>query len=281
MADNNGVTSYSEAIKNTSRRRVGKALAAGLVKRMGRSVLYLPTVDRKRLAVFAHHGCLTCVTLLRACGVQVWKHSEPTIHIGVDGNNSRCKMPDVKMHREPYTVNRYGLATALQATIRGIQCVESHLERVVILDSVLQKRLVAFEDLQREIKRIGDTRLTAGLRDADGKARSGMETLARLELQKLGLDVRPGEVIPGVGEVDLLVGEKLIIELDGYEWHSDKTAFAKDRARSRAATMLGMDTLRFTFADVTEPGFLASEVQRYFATRDRGNVHERTYLVHE
>jgi very-short-patch-repair endonuclease len=45
----------------------------------------------------------------------------------------------------------------------------------------------------------------------------------------------------------LFEAEKVIIELDGYEFHKDKTAFATDRERDAATLALGYVTLRVTW----------------------------------
>lgn len=95
-----------------------------------------------------------------------------------------------------------------------------------------------------------------------------METLGRIELRKIpGLEVKCGVVIEGVGEVDLLINGRLIVELDGYEYHQSKKEFYNDRARSRAAMLLGYDTMRFTFEDVTNKGYLGAQICDYFRTK--------------
>ena len=53
-------------------------------------------------------------------------------------------------------------------------------------------------------------------------------------------------MVEGVGRVDFLVGDRLIIELDGYEFHSDRTEYRNDRARWNRATARGFITLRIT-----------------------------------
>ncbi len=53
-------------------------------------------------------------------------------------------------------------------------------------------------------------------------------------------------VVEGVGRVDFLVGDRLIVELDGYEFHSGRAEYRNDRARWNRATARGLVTLRIT-----------------------------------
>lgn len=59
----------------------------------------------------------------------------------------------------------------------------------------------------------------------------------------------PQARIPGVGHVDLLVGESQIIECDG-EVHHSGTQFRTDRARDLAARDLGYDVLRLSYEQI-------------------------------
>ncbi|HEV7624809.1 MAG TPA: DUF559 domain-containing protein [Amnibacterium sp.] len=67
-------------------------------------------------------------------------------------------------------------------------------------------------------------------------------------MQQLGLLVEPQVEIAGVGRVDLLVERRLIVELDGREYHAGR--FERDRTRDAAAALRRYRTLRFTWAQV-------------------------------
>jgi very-short-patch-repair endonuclease len=56
--------------------------------------------------------------------------------------------------------------------------------------------------------------------------------------------------LPSIGRVDLVVGDRLIIELDGREHHSGGDAFALDRRRDAMAAAQGFRILRFSYAQV-------------------------------
>ena len=71
--------------------------------------------------------------------------------------------------------------------------------------------------------------------------------LDRLVLEVL-VEVAP--VIEGVGETDLLVEGWLIVESDGYEFHSSREQFDKDRCRDQRALAAGYVPIRLSAADV-------------------------------
>lgn len=65
---------------------------------------------------------------------------------------------------------------------------------------------------------------------------------------ELSRAVREGEHIAGVGEVDLVIGDRLLIEADGRENHEREHERAKDLRRDASAASAGYTTLRFTYA---------------------------------
>ena len=57
----------------------------------------------------------------------------------------------------------------------------------------------------------------------------------------------------GVARVDLAYpGRRIAVALDGFSWHSSRTAFVSDRNRQNRLVLLGWTVLRFTWADVVD-----------------------------
>jgi very-short-patch-repair endonuclease len=65
-----------------------------------------------------------------------------------------------------------------------------------------------------------------------------------------GLRVETQVYIDGVGWVDFLIEGRIVVEIDGLEFHLSPKQFAKDRQRDNAAAGHGLRTLRFTYDDV-------------------------------
>ncbi|NLT25531.1 MAG: DUF559 domain-containing protein [Microbacteriaceae bacterium] len=80
-------------------------------------------------------------------------------------------------------------------------------------------------------------------------ADSGLESLARVRLQRLGIDVRAQVTCAG-WPCDLVIGEWLVVELDGFEFHSSRAALDRDLRKDRELVLAGYTILRFSYNDV-------------------------------
>jgi very-short-patch-repair endonuclease len=120
---------------------------------------------------------------------------------------------------------------------------------LAVLDSALHHRFLRTRDLHALA-----AALPAHLRPvvfaADGLAESGTETIARHLLRLLGLHVEAQVEIAGLGRVDLLVEGRLIVELDGREWHDEEDTFEDDRRRDLLGAAQRYRTLRFSWYQV-------------------------------
>lgn len=97
--------------------------------------------------------------------------------------------------------------------------------------------------------------------DAD-KARSHLERIFLALVRRARLP-RPAvnEVIGGRSRDFVWPKERLVVETDGYRYHSSKGAQRRDRRRDRELTALGWRPVRFTYEEVAfEPGEVAREL---------------------
>lgn len=106
--------------------------------------------------------------------------------------------------------------------------------------------------------------LRRAVRFADDLADSPLESVLRPLLAILNCELRSQVRIPGVGAaVDFVLDGWLVVEADGYEFHSDRKAYRKDRARLNALAAQGYVLLRFTWEDVRfRPGWVLEQVAR-------------------
>ena len=75
--------------------------------------------------------------------------------------------------------------------------------------------------------------------------------ISRLRLAGVWLlDAECQVEIPGVGRVDFMLGDRLILEVDGRLNHDGVSMRHKDLVRDAVAAALGLDTLRFDYAMV-------------------------------
>ena len=120
---------------------------------------------------------------------------------------------------------------------------------LAVLDSALHLRFLRRTDLPALI-RLLPARLEPVVMAAEPAAESGTETIVRYLLRARGLKVELIVGLRGIGTVDLLVEDRLIIEVDGREFHDDDEAFGRDRTRDLHAALQRYRVLRLRWSTV-------------------------------
>lgn len=82
---------------------------------------------------------------------------------------------------------------------------------------------------------------------ADQNSESGAESLLKLMLMRRWIPFRQQVVIAGIGRVDFLLGDRLVIEVDSKQHHSDPY---KDRRRDADLSVVGHRVLRFMYSQI-------------------------------
>ncbi|WP_202566506.1 endonuclease domain-containing protein [Agreia sp. COWG] len=120
---------------------------------------------------------------------------------------------------------------------------------IVSLDSALRGGHILRPEL-RDIVRQLPAKYAEYLDLVDMSSESGLETKARLRLRAHNIPYRTQVRISRVGHVDLLIGERLVLELDGEAWHSGPLAYAEDRRRDLELLRQGFLVMRLSFSQV-------------------------------
>lgn len=226
-------------------RQITAAVRAGLLRRVRRDRYAVAHTDDDVIEAVRVGGRLSCLSLLQAIGVFV--HTCDALHIQVPHGTSRLRTPaapTTRLHWHAPAEEEPSLhAGSLMVAVReSIRCQEPRAA-IATLDSVLHHRLLTLEQLT-EIFATLPARYRAILRLIDSSAESGPETYIRLILRALGLRFQTQVYIPGVGRVDFLVEDWLIIECDSRQFHEGWGKQVEDRNRDLAAAGLGHVTLR-------------------------------------
>ncbi|MDQ2624088.1 MAG: DUF559 domain-containing protein, partial [Actinomycetota bacterium] len=197
-------------------------------------------------------GSLTCVSAAAAMDLPL-RAVPRSAHIALPANRGSSRSPLVRaaeIHRDRHVVAPSGpLVPAPLALAHASRCLPVP-EVVALMDAALARGLVTTEELRRYRPRSGVVPFEHAVRLADGTAQSFPESLARVALRGAGLSVRSQVLLPGVGRVDFLVEDTVIVEIDGRAYHSDPAQFLADRRRDRASLRLGYATLRFAAVEV-------------------------------
>lgn len=216
------------------------------------------SADLRRAAVTG--GAATATTAGTELGL--WTPPDERLHVAVPSGASRLRNPDdpslplvgddlVCVHWTKRMPSPRSLpdrvAPLLLVLEDGMRCLRPELG-LTLVDSALHQRRLRTTELPLLASML-PTRLRPAVLAADGRADSGLETVVRYLLMLAGMPVVVHPVLAGIGEVDLLVAGRLIIETDGKEHHTGD-AFTVDRRRDRAATLNGYRVLRLTYQQV-------------------------------
>lgn len=250
-----------------SRHRIDYAVTIGRLVRVHHGVVALPTHATSSLAVaHATRGIATCLTALRAHKVWVpLREEDPRVHLAIRpsqadkwGTNG---VPDalkhrVVTHRLPRSLGGAGLPAAsavpLHPASLATLCAESCCrpdELFAVVESALRMG-VPLDEFQRLVPHGGERfRKAVAAVSSHPASGSGAESLVAYRLR--GLRVKFGQQVQiGAYRVDFLIGERLILEIDGMAHHGDARQFRLDRVRDRYLHARGYVVLRFTALEV-------------------------------
>lgn len=199
----------------------------------------------------------------------------------VPRNRSRLVVPGWEVVRRDVPLRdrvlREGLpCTGPARTVSDLARTLPTPEALVVADSALRGRLVRERDLRRRLLRAegsgaGRLRLVGSLVDAGSG--SALESLLRWTLHEAGLPapVTQHRIRDGAGRevarVDFCWPEEgLVVEADGFAFHSERSAYRRDRERTNSLVRLGWRVLRFTWEDVRHrPGYVVGLVRACLA----------------
>lgn len=153
--------------------------------------------------------------------------------------------------------------TSPERTLVELAAVEGPDRLEDALDTALRRRLTTVRRMQLRVraeggrKGIGKLRKLLAERDGEGRpSESRFETRLHRVLDDHGLPpTRQFTIWNGgdfVARVDFcFVEAKLIVEADGYQWHSSRRAWQRDRERRNELTEMGWRVIQLTWDDVT------------------------------
>lgn len=245
-----GVARYSDLLRIGLRRpQIEQFQQAGRIRRIRRGWYADSTAGADVLRAVRLGGTLSCLSALRHRGV--WVPPTRRLHIRMSEHHQAKAALPVDVHvcplpiRSAPTVAVDPLATALVAAVR---CLNDE-GIVVVLDSILHQRMLRRDELASILSGCS-ARVRRLVAEADDRAESGTESMVRFRLRRLGIEVRSQVFIEDVGRVDLLVGTRLVIEVDSRAHHTGESAYESDRRRDLLLVARGKLVLRLTYHQI-------------------------------
>lgn len=224
---------------------------AGRLERVRQGWYVLPGWPLAALEAVRVGGQLTCD---KALGLHdIWVVRDSRLHVAV--NRDATQLRSRKDPRRRHEVDDAGVCihwrrvsaatTSVVATVPDAlsdyaKCApREHL--IVAVDSALHRaRVETGHPIAARFMRMG----------IDGTCESGTETIFWLRMRRHRLSISRQVRFRGLGRVDFLIGERLIVEVDGETFHNTESQFAKDRHRDAYLSTIGYRVLRFSFHQV-------------------------------
>ncbi|MCU1439772.1 MAG: uncharacterized protein JWP85_769 [Rhodoglobus sp.] len=260
--------------------RVENAAAAGKVLRVRRGIYASPWASHELVRAARVGGRLAGTSAARAHGI--W--APPSRHLVVEVSNSATRLRDPDDASRPLgdrddvrvlwaplprpIAQGLGISPVLETLRQCILTVPEHFA-VAIIDSALRTHPIDRTDLAA-IQRAVPARFARLFSRVNPAAESGTESVLRVMLGQAGVTARPQVAVPlsDLDRVDLLIGDRLVIECDSEAHHGSRADRLRDLRRDAELAALGFIVLRFDYSQVMfEPDAVLAAVLAYV---DRG-----------
>lgn len=232
--------------RGISRRAIDAAVSSGSVIKVRRGILAVPGAAADFVSAVTHNGRLTCVSAASHFGLWCLNSSSP-LHMccpdGASGVHVNHRSLTVPAH--PY-LPLVGLGDVL---LHALRC-RPLPEAVVIVESAVRRGDIALSFLFEHLEGDRNGKARTALQQVTGCAESPIEVVARLLFVAAGFHVETQVRIEGVGRVDFLLNDSLVVEIDGAAFHSDRKALRRDHRRNNSTLLNGFLILRYGYEDV-------------------------------
>ena len=226
---------------------IRRAVDARQLERVRRSWLLAPQCTSDRRAAAEAGGRVTCVTAARRLGL--WNADAESIHLAVPPTASRISHPDRRLHwgTGPVPTGRYTVEDPLLNVLFHVAKCVAPTDAVTIWEAALRQDFVTLPQLRRTDWR--STAATDVLKRMAVQSDSVLETRFLAIMRSGGVAVRQQVLIDG-HPVDALIGERLVVQVDGFEFHSNPRDRRRDLRQDARLTLLGYTVLRFDYQQV-------------------------------
>lgn len=197
-------------------------------------------------------GRVACVSLARRRGWWIPESvgDRPHVHLRPDAGPAR--MPEAWGGRLHWT--QVIAPVASRSLEESPEDALAHIAECLPLDDalVLWESAIRVEQMSLETLRAiawRSRRAQECAAQVSGLSDSGLETILITPLRRWMVRVRQQVVLAG-RPVDVLIGERLVVQIDGWQFHSTSGQRAKDIAHDAELRLRGFTVLRFSYAQV-------------------------------
>jgi hypothetical protein len=235
------------------------AVRRGSLVRIRQGVVATPGCDPVVLAAARIGGRLAGASAARTLGF--WSPPRRDLVVEVP-RGAHVPPTSATVVRGPAGPARYGVSTATELVGQILRSEPPHVA-VAVLDSIVRRSGMTRVDLEFAAAGL-PKRLRRWLMFVDPRAESGTESIVRVLLAVDGIVATPQVRVPfsDLERLDLIVGDRLVIECDSRAHHSTPAELDRDNARDLMLTALGFLVIRIRYrAAVGDPKGVVAAVR--------------------
>lgn len=191
---------------------------------------------------------LACVSAAQQLGLELL-HPPTHLHLHAPRQGTQRPEPGLRLHRARaiQPVGRYALVESLPDMLANVARCLPEVEALIVWESAVRLGLAGLEELRRTAWPGPRQRRLARL--VSGRSDSLLETLLAHQLRAAGVSYRQQVRFHG-RPVDFLVGDRLVVQVDGYA-HHQAAQRRSDIAFDAQFVLEGRHVLRFDYVQVT------------------------------
>ncbi len=248
----NGIVHRAAAIDDGVRvADIRRAAATGAVRVIRRTWICAPTADPELVAAAEAGGRIGCLSLARRRGWWIPEDTDPRRHISMlpHARPGTFGEDDVVHWTRPVVAPAVrGLEESVEdAMAHIVACARTPEDALVLWESAAHVEKLSTDALRRVVWTTRAAREMA--HRVVGLSDSGLETIFVARIARLGVSVRQQVYLAG-RPVDVLIGERLVVQIDGYGPHSSSAQRSRDIAHDAELRLRGYTVIRVSYAQV-------------------------------
>jgi hypothetical protein len=230
-------TAHQLRAAGASSEQLSAAVRTGELRRIRKGVYALPTASHDALTAVVARGRLSCVTAARTYGL--WGGDDTRLHLQLAPNTRAGPRGGCVRHWLPTESHEELWRVSLADCLRSVGRCADEETAVAVFDTAISTGLTNPLAL-RDVLAGTPANVRARALLARPGTDSGVESIVRQGLQRRGHLVEQQVHVDGV----------LYLEVDGFEFHSDRQAFDRDRQRDAGLGSRGLARMRVSAAQV-------------------------------
>jgi very-short-patch-repair endonuclease len=217
-----------------------------------RAWIALPSAADDLVTAARAGGRVSCTSLARRRGWWMPDRVGDELHIHMSPGSGSARLgdewPGVLHWTKPVVpVARHELEAPTEEALAHIAVCQPFEVALVLWESAARVEGLSGDALRRI--RFGSRAARDVAASVVGLSDSGLETLVVLPLRGWGVPVRQQVKIAG-RRVDVLVGERLVLQIDGFEHHRTSAQRSSDIAHDAELRLRGYTVLRLSYAQI-------------------------------